>query len=305
MTASAARFYRQASEVDFTIGELPRFPLPNAVLLVEPTFYEVAYVINPHMEGRVGSVDSAAAQSQWSALVEIYRSLGLEVYLVEGRPGFPDMVFCANQTLPSLDPASNRSIIASRMATSERTGEVAYFERFFAKHGYRIHPAPEGPFEGMGDACWHYDRRLLWIGTGPRSSLEAAEEVCRVLDVRAVGLNLVDPLFYHLDTCLSILDADTALWVPSAFNAEGRTILERLIPRLIAVPHDEAVSSLACNAHCPDGHHVVIQSGCHNTVRPIRSHGFEVIECETREFLKAGGSVFCMKQMFWTTPDQN
>jgi len=300
MTTSEARVYRKASDLDFTVGDLPRVPLPNAVLFVHPTFFEVAYVINPHMEGHVGSVDTEAATAEWTRVVEAYRSLGLDVHLLDGQAGLPDMVFCANQTLPSLDATARRSVVASRMATAEREDEVTFFEQFFASHGYQIHRAPGAPFEGMGDAFWHHDRRLLWVGTGYRSTEEATEEVARMLGVPAIRLRLIDPLFYHLDTCLSVLDDQTALWVPSAFDDEGRAILKQLVPQLLTVPRDEAVSLLACNAHSPDGHHVIIQTGCSKTVRLIRDHGFQAIECETGEFLKAGGSVFCMKQMFWT-----
>lgn len=297
---SQARIYGQASELDFAIGDLPQVPLPTAVLFVRPTFYEVAYVINPHMEGRVGSVDRGAALAQWQSLVDAYGSLGFDIHLLDGEPGLPDMVFCANQTLPSVDVESARRVVASNMAARERQSEVPFLEQFFADHGYRVLPAPSRPFEGMGDALWHYDRRLLWVGTGYRSTGEAAAEVGQALGVATVVLHLVDPMFYHLDTCLSVLDGETALWVPSAFNDASREVLQRLIPRLLAVPRKEALSGLACNAHCPDGHHVVIQAGCDFTAGLIRKHGFQVVECETGEFLKAGGSVFCMKQMFWT-----
>jgi N-dimethylarginine dimethylaminohydrolase len=44
---------------------------------------------------------------------------------------------------------------------------------------------------------------------------------------------------------------------------------------------------------------VLIQEGCDGTVDRLRAHGFVPVELDTSEFLKAGGSVFCMKQMIW------
>lgn len=300
MKTDTAGVYRSAEEIDFKVPDLPRMPLPDAVLFVRPAYFQVAYVINPHMEGRIGSVDTEAAYRQWDGVVAAYDALGLDVHRINGRAGLPDMVFCANQTLPAVGPDGSREVVLSNMATEERRREVADFEQFFDDLGYRVHGAPDAPFEGMGDAVWHFDRRLLWIGTGYRSDSSSVDWVSKTLNVRAVELRLVHPHFYHLDTCLSILDAETALWVPAAFDESGQSIIEWLIPNLIAVPIDEAMSSLACNAHCPDGHHVVIQTGCHETVRLVRDRGFEVIECETGEFLKAGGSVYCMKQMLWS-----
>ena len=120
-----------------------------------------------------------------------------------------------------------------------------------------------------------------------------------MLDVTGILLELADETLYHLDTCLSVLDRTTALWVPSAFTSESAEMVERLIPTLIEVPTDEATSLLACNAHCPDATHVLIQSGCDITNSCLRNAGFEVVEVDTSEFLKSGGSVFCMKQMMW------
>lgn len=300
MNPGRVRTYNTLSAVDFRLADLEPIPPPDSVLFVRPTFFDVVYEINPHMKGRIGSVDTGAAQKQWSDVVEAYRSLGVDVHVIEGRQGLPDMVFCANQTLPGVEPDHRRSIIRARMLADQRRKEVPHVEDFFVSQGYRVHPAPDVPFEGMGDALWHYGRRLVWFGHGYRSGEKAAHDVATRLSVPVISLRLVESLLYHLDTCLSILDEETAMWVPSAFDEEGAALLHALIPRLIEVPLEEAASGLACNAHCPDGHHVIIQQGCSETVQRLRNHGFEVIERETGEFLKSGGSVYCMKQMFWS-----
>jgi N-dimethylarginine dimethylaminohydrolase len=63
----------------------------------------------------------------------------------------------------------------------------------------------------------------------------------------------------------------------------------------IEVDDDEARTKLAANACCPDGRHVLIQSGCTKTNRALESAGYRAVEVETSEFLKSGGSVFCLK----------
>lgn len=294
--------YQHASEIDFTLADLPAMPRPERVLMATPAHFEVAYVINPHMEGNVGAVDEAEAVRQWTALRDTYERLGFTLHTVEGAEGLPDMVFCANQTLPYLTRGGSRGVLLSQMHAPQRRGEVSHFRDYFSAEGYTVETLPPGVergFEGMGDALWHPGRRLLWGGYGFRTGLEAYEEASQQIDVPIVALRLDDPDFYHLDTCLSLLDETSALYVPSAFQPEGLELLQRLIPHLIEAPEDEARGLFACNAHCPDGRHVIIQRGCTVTNTRLQEAGFEPVEVETGEFLKSGGSVFCMKMMHW------
>ncbi len=294
--------YTTASDLDFTLEDLPRLPPPRKVLMTTPSHFEVAYVINPHMAGNVGTVDAEQARVQWQALRETYETLGFDVEVVEGGADLPDMVFCANQTLPFLRKDGSKAVLLSQMHAPQRRGEVPFYRAFFEREGYAVHTLPPGVekgFEGMGDALWHAGRRLLWGGYGFRTGLEAYEEAARLLDAPICVLRLDDPDFYHLDTCLSLLDEHTALYVPSAFQEEGLGLLRALIPTLISVPEDEARTLFACNAHCPDGEHVVIQRGCTETNAALREAGFTPVEVDTDEFLKSGGSVFCMKLARW------
>lgn len=289
---------RTLSDCAFTLADLPAMPLPGRVLLTTPTHFEVCYVINPHMAGHVGGVNPAAAQLQWERLRQTYTDLGLAVHTLPGLPGLPDMVFCANQTLPALLPDGRRVVVASRMHAAERAAEVEPLVAFFERQGYAALPAP-GPFEGMGDALWHPGRRLLWGGYGFRTEAAVYDALARTLGVDLVALALHDPDFYHLDTCLCLLDETTALYYPGAFDADGLALLERLIPRLIAAPEDEARRGFACNAHAPDGRHVLIHAGCPRTIALLEEAGFRPHPLDTGEFLKAGGSVFCMKMAYW------
>lgn len=287
-------------ELRFAVTQLPSERLPRKVLMVEPDHFQVEYVINPHMEGSIGEVDAKRARTQWEAVRATYATLGFRVDVANAMAGLPDMVFCANQTLPGLDQAGRERLMLSQMHATERQGEVEHFRAFFADRGYELRSLrSDARLEGCGDVLWHHRRRLLWAGTGFRSDLGALADVCELFGVHAVWLELVDPQLYHLDTCLSILDERTAVWVPSAFSARSQELVTALFDRLIEAPRWEAVSLLAANAHSPDGRHVLIQSGCHQTIDGLKSVGFEVVELETGEFLKAGGSVFCMKQMYW------
>ncbi|MEM0961862.1 MAG: arginine deiminase family protein [Bacteroidota bacterium] len=285
-----------------SVDALPAIPRPGRVLLTSPDHFEVAYVINPHMEGNIGDIDSDRARQQWESLKAAYERIGVETAVVAGVPGLPDMVFCANQTLPYETPGGERGVILSRMHAPQRKPEVEHYERFFRGEGYEVHGLDAdlpGDFEGMGDAIWHPGRYLLWGGYGYRTDPQVYDRIVDALGFPVVTLRLDDPDFYHLDTCFCPLDEDTVLYYPGAFDEDGLQSIRRHFSRTIEAPEREAHTLFACNAHSPDGVHVLIQEGCVETTAHLRANGFEPIELDTSEFLKSGGSVFCMKLMYW------
>lgn len=283
-----------------TIPELdtiqPR-PVEHAVLMVEPTHYDVLYEINPHMAGMIGTVDKDLAKMQWTHLTEVYAQIGLELQIMPGVEGLPDMVFCANQTFPFLDSTGCRRVILSKMASPYRVDEVPYFAEWYQQQGYEVIEQTDPPvdFEGMGDAIWHPNKQLLYIGYGFRTQLPALQRAADCIGCEVVGLELVNPHFYHLDTCLCVLNEHTAIFVREAFTEEGVKILMRTFQNLIEVPLHEAKEGFVTNGFCPDGQHFVVQQGNTVTKHRLESDGFTVVEVDTSEFMKSGGSVFCMK----------
>ncbi|HYE58027.1 MAG TPA: arginine deiminase-related protein [Rhodothermales bacterium] len=293
--------YTRLSDVPFRLADLPAMPRPEHVLLTSPDHFSVEYVINPHMAGHVGQTDRTKARQQWETLRAAYERTGLDVDVVEGEAGLPDMVFCANQTLPFVREDGSKGVVLSQMHAEQRRAEVNHFARFFEDEGYKPVPLglPGTDFEGMGDALWHPGRRLLWGGYGFRTALDAYQRVSALTGAPVLALELLDPEFYHLDTCLSALDEKTALYFPGAFQPEGLEMLNGFWETLIEAPEDEARHLFACNAHCPDGRHVLIQRGWDLTNERLREAGFKPVELETEEYLKSGGSVFCMKLAYW------
>lgn len=296
------KVFTSADQINFSIQDSLIMPVPGNVLMVEPTFFDVTYVINPHMAGHIGSVDTKRARDEWEKLADGFRNLGMGVTILEGQPNLPDMVFCANQSLPSIDQSGKRKVIMSRMHTDERKGEVPFIEKWFRDIGYEVHhldPAEVSDFEGMGDGIWHFRRRILWGGYGFRTDLNAFSQISDILDVPVIPLELVDERFYHLDTCFCPLDENSVLIYPSAFNEKGLEIIYKLFENVIEAGSYEAEKLLAVNAVSPDGKNVLIQEGCKDVNEKLREHGFNVHEFRTNEFLKSGGSVFCMKLLYW------
>lgn len=297
-----ANVISSVKDINFTISDLPTMPAPNRVLMVKPTYFDVEYVINPHMKDHVGRVDKIQAKNEWEHLKDGYEELGFDVHVIDGEKGLPDMVFCANQSLPYIDEDGNRKVIMSIMHSDQRKDEVSYVEKFYKDLGYEILYLNQDlvdDYEGMGDGLWHYKRRLLWGGYGYRSSIKAYEQISEKLDVPVVTLELKDESFYHLDTCLSVLNENTALIYTDAFTNEGLEMIHKLFDAVIEASSYEAEKLFAVNASCPDGKNVFIQQGCTDVNQKLRDKNFSVHEFSTYEYIKSGGSVFCMKMMLW------
>ncbi len=291
-----------ADQLDFSLNEIPDMQLPTQVLMVEPTHFSVEYVINPHMTDNVGTVDKMEARNEWDKIKSTFLQIGIEPHVLEGQEGLPDMVFCANQSLPFISKDGKKHVYMSIMHAEQRKQEVPFIEQWFRQAGYEVHFFDEteiDDFEGCGDAIWHTGKRLLWGGYGYRSSVQAYRKISDTFDVPVIALKLVDDAFYHLDTCLCVLDENTVLIYPGAFTDEGLQLINSVFENVINASEYEAKKLFACNATCPDGNNVIIQQGCTDVNKNLRDAGFAVHEVSTYEFLKSGGSVFCMKQMVW------
>jgi N-dimethylarginine dimethylaminohydrolase len=91
---------------------------------------------------------------------------------------------------------------------------------------------------------------------------------------------------------------------PGAFTQEDLSGIKKMFKNLILVSEDEAAHGFALNAHVIINHDskrkiALIQKGSSNTIAQLKEYGFEVIEADTSEYIKSGGSVFCMKMMLY------
>jgi N-dimethylarginine dimethylaminohydrolase len=302
-----ARCY-PATEVNFRFADLLSMPSPDRMLVVTPTYFDVIDVKNAYMEGQQGMVDKDLARQQWDDLYLIYKQLESEgvlseVAVIEGAPNLVDMVFSANQSLPWLLPDGHKVVVMSNMRFEGRKAEVQYFIPFYQQRGYQIKRLPEHILlEGNGDFIAHPGRRLLWAGHGHRSNLEAAELLAELLETPIIPLKLISEYFYHLDTCFVPIDEKTVMLCASAFDEESLRAIHQVFETVIDIPEEEAVSTFSLNAlvlHGPNSRHAILQKGSIETIRALVSAGCELHETDTSEFMKSGGSVFCMKMLFF------
>ncbi|MFN7967270.1 MAG: amidinotransferase [Acidobacteriota bacterium] len=298
--------YSQASQLPGAAHTFPALALPDQVLLADPRDFDALYAINPHMvdgSGALKRIDRTLARNQWDAWRAALESSALRVTVAPPLDGFPDLVFCANQALPiaaGVCADGVARVVPSRMAHQERRGEVSHIVAQLERLGHRVAPL-EGTatrLEGMGDGLWVHGRRLLLGGVGPRTAREAWDELSERYDVPIATLTLSDPDFYHLDTALAVLDDRSCLWFPRALDAAAQRMVEALFPQLIVADEEEARTKLACNAFSDGRGHVYVEATAAHTIAALQRSGYSVTTLHSSEFLKSGGSLFCMKLLF-------
>jgi N-dimethylarginine dimethylaminohydrolase len=262
---------------------------PKRILMCQPDHFEVAYVINPWMEGQFARTDNGAALRQWSRLKEIIEKRAT-VALQPPQRGLPDLVFTANAGL-----VKDSRVVVSRFRCAERQGEEKFNRLWFEENGFNVFDIPAGiHFEGAGDALYDGARDLFWVGHGFRSHEDAAPQVEALLATRAVSLALVDPRFYHLDTCLSPLPDGSLMYFPPAFDAVSRAAIEALVPehRRIAVDEGDALK-FCCNAVALDDL-LIMNDASPSLQARLRQAGLTPALTPLSEFLKAGGAAKCL-----------
>ena len=260
-----------------------RVPTARRYLMCPPDHFEVSYAINPWMDP-ARPVDRALALRQWGVLRATYERLGHTVEVIDPVPGLPDMVFAANGGL-----VHGGRALGARFQYPQRAAEApAYLARLRAA-GLDLVAEPTHVNEGEGDFVVVGDRVLA--GTGYRTDPGAHAEAQAVLGVEVLGLELVDPRYYHLDTCLAALGDGNVAYYPPAFDEAGRALLAMLYPDgVLAEQADAEVLGLNLVSH---GRHVVITADARELIQQLSDAGYEPVPVDLSELLEAGGSVKC------------
>lgn len=269
------------------------------MMLCPPDHFTVSYAINPWMEpgawsSAAGRLSKAAAEG-WRRLAETYRSLGCEIDILPAEADHPDLVFTANHAV-----VLDGKVLLSRYRHPERRGEEPpirrRFERLLDQGRVRsLHDVPDGVFlEGAGDAVFDASRGHFWMGWGPRTSYGAAGALRQVFGVPVLTLELVDPRFYHLDTCLFVLDGGEVVHFPPAFSEAGRALLRDIVGRdRLITASDEDAGGFAVNAFAL-GRDVVAGACSERLAAMLGERGYQVRRVPLQPFVLSGGGAYCL-----------
>lgn len=267
-----------------TFDEARKATTPQ-ILMCPPDYYGIEYEINAWMD-KTRKVEHELAVTQWQELRGKLEAAGADIEVMEPAKGLPDMVFTANAGL-----VHHRDVILSRFRPEQRRGEEVLDQVWFEANGFHVrHLGEDAFFEGAGDAL--FCGNTLIAGYRQRSDARGQQLLGEMLDCRVIPLELVDPYYYHLDTCFCPMAPGIAMYYPGAFDDYGRTVLTATVERLIEIDADEA-PNFAANAVVV-GETIVTNSGCPKLHEKLRDAGYNPIETPLSEFVKAGGSAKCL-----------
>lgn len=271
---------------------------PPHFLMSPPDYFEVSYVINPWMDPTRWSRDarrlSHDAHAGWVALKACYERFGAKVVVKPAAHGLPDLVFTANCAF-----VLDGKVLLARYLNHERQGEEEHGQRMFEQLLARgevdsLHHTPPGVFfEGAGDAIYDANRGIVWTGHGQRSSPQARGTIEQVFGIPTLSLELPDPRFYHLDTCLCLLSGGELLYYPAAFTEAGREQI-RAVAGSAAIEADERdAMHLGVNSVCIGRD--VVMCHCSRLLRQqLTERGYRVHVVPLGSFNRSGGAAYCL-----------
>jgi N-dimethylarginine dimethylaminohydrolase len=266
-------------------------------LVCPPTHYEVSYIINPWMRPDEWAAHRTTwqnkAEAQWQGLVTTMRGLGWNLMEIPGAAGLPDMVFAANHAF-----VLNECALISHFATPERAPEEPLAAGWFAAHGFDVRQTKTVQ-EGAGDILYDPAINTIFVGGGEKNELpfrsapETVAEIEALYSVKTLQLPLVNPYFYHLDTCFCPLRNGWAMFAPSAFGETGLARIKNIYgDKLIAVEAEDA-AHFACNA-VVHGRDIVMPRISNELTLALHDLGFTTHQLELDAFIIAGGASRCL-----------
>ncbi len=250
-----------------------------------PKYFDIEYEINPWMHTS-NQVDPAKAAEEWQNLYDTYtQKLGWSVELIDPVQGLPDMVFTANGGF-----VYRGKVALPHFRNPERQPETQKFEAWFKNAGYSQILMPKHDFEGEGDALLWND--TLFAGYPWRSDQSSHKELADFFGLKVVSLQLTDARFYHLDTCLTVVDDQTVTIWPPALTDEAIKQIRQLVPNVIEVSEQSALAYGLNTAS--DGKNIVLSNQPDELINIYKERGLNVFNVPMSEFQKSGGGVKCL-----------
>ena len=256
-------------------------------LMCPPEWYGVDYVLNPWMAGNVHRSSRDLAFAQWKGMYNVLRGVA-DVRLLHPEPGCPDMVFLGHGALVQHGVAALASF-----CHPQRRAESNYLRHWLASQGFLVwETGRETAFEGEGDVTFDQHGETLWAAHGVRTCRAVHSHVAAAWHVPAQAirsLHLVDPRFYHLDTCFAPLAEDFLLYYPGAFDTASLRLIEEVYPaeKRLTVEEQDATRMACCALNI--GRTVFTGELSRELARRLFDVGFDVVQLELSEFIKGGG----------------
>jgi len=256
---------------------------------------------NPYIPSDYKKVNHKLALEQHKYAVD---QLGRNVnYVLEKTKDFiPDIVFVANGGL-SLPRLPESVVILPWMKFEQRRNELKYLKEIYDDLHIKTIEFPgnlHAPFEGAAEAKWFNNGELLIMAYGHRSTKETVKHMRTLLNniytsyglepPRVISFPLQSPEYYHLDIAMLEISQSECIIHKDAIKMKD---LQR-ITKYIDVNPIETDDKFCLNAIC-EGTDLITHKLKSKTRKILETiTGRNIIECDTSEFEKSGGSVRCM-----------
>jgi len=269
----------------------PHYNRPT-FLMCPPEWFRLDYAINPWMvSARMASnrdttqtISRDLAFAQWKGIHNVLRGVA-DVRLIHPEPTCPDMVFLGHGALIHHGVAA-----VSSFTHTQRRAESEHLTRWLDQHGFLIWSTPrETAFEGEGDITFNEDGTHLWAAHGVRTCRRSHNHIADAWHLPVTSLHLVDPRFYHLDTCFTPLNNGFLLYFPAAFDAASNAAIEAAYPasKRIAVSEQDAIRMACCALNV--GRTIFTGELSKELAAHLFDAGLDVVQLELSEFIKGGG----------------
>lgn len=262
----------------------------SKILVCNPSYYSLEYEINPWMDTN-NKPDQPISENQWNLLHDTLSKCGAGLVYINPKPEVPDMVFVANAGI-----VKGNTVVLSNFKYAERQKEKQYYKDWFLKNNYKVIEIPERlNFEGAGDALFFND--ILFMGHGFRTDLAAHKLVATALNVDYISCELIDPRFYHLDTCFLPMQNRVVYYRKAFSNSSVNEILKTLLnesqrtnQHLDVVNVCEGLAEqFVCNSICIGENIITSSKDCASVF-----YDNVINYCDMSEFIKAGGAAKCL-----------
>ena len=218
----------------------------------------------------------------------------------------PDIVFVANGGL-SLPRLKEPLVILPWMKYPQRRTELPYLKQMFKKMDIKTIQFPgssEAPFEGQAEIKWFYGGAKAIGAYGFRSTLKTFRILDKILTKIYKENGLVPPEllivpiasfdYYHLDVGMLEYNDTSCIIHKKAFSPTSIQKIQNFLGT--SNVHVIDTSDKFCLNSVVDGDNLITHKlknvGIKNTLEKIT--GKQVVQVDTTEFEKSGGSVRCM-----------
>jgi len=132
----------------------------------------------------------------------------------------------------------------------------------------------------------------LFLGFGFETILDgkfALDLILEDTDLIVRPLELADPVFSTLDTCLCILSRGHAIYYPPAFTEHSKYVLEQMFGDNLISISDADAYALVCNSICV-GQSFLTSKISAALSKKLQKLGYNILQHDVSEFLKFGAS---------------